>query len=273
MRNHSLNQPKRISQDEPFLDAFGCTNRHLLMLHDGSQLIRLLCKRQLHLLTEFQHVFLQHASLWYRAVENRGFREGIVELLLAKALKRTGGAFLIVSAKPGGVCIFIESVEHKDMTLLAFRFSFGGAVFRNDGVFLVFRYDRHIVLQERLLLIVGIEITQIRHQIVDLQSFDLLHHFNERQHHFDVRRIIGEEDREQDNWTFRAGTDDRMLPVANEKLVLVRLRSLHTAGGIRIGVCLLTSALVLIRARAAFVLVSVDVSPNRPGIDARKRRQ
>lgn len=127
MCDHSLDQSERIPKDEPFLDAFGSTNWHLLVLHDSGQLIRLLRKCQLHLFTEMEHVLLQHAALRYRTVEKRVLRERIAKLLLAKTLKRTGGAFPVISAKPGDVCIFIKSVEHKGITLFAFRFSFGGS--------------------------------------------------------------------------------------------------------------------------------------------------
>ncbi|MCK9927410.1 hypothetical protein MXD62_09530, partial [Frankia sp. Mgl5] len=67
-------------------------------------------------------------------MEKRIVGKGVAELLLTKALQRTGGAFLFISAKPSGVCIFIESVEHKRVALLAFRLSFGGTVFGNFRV-------------------------------------------------------------------------------------------------------------------------------------------
>jgi hypothetical protein len=66
--NHSLNQSECISQNEPLLHTLGCANRHLLMLHEGSKLIRFLCKREFHLLSEFQHVLLEHAILRNGAV-------------------------------------------------------------------------------------------------------------------------------------------------------------------------------------------------------------
>ncbi|MBB3073299.1 hypothetical protein FHS14_006336 [Paenibacillus baekrokdamisoli] len=62
-----------------------------------------------------------------------------------------------------------------------------------------------------------------------------------------------------------------MFAVTNEKLVLVRFRSLHVASGIWIRIGFLARASALIRAIAAFVLILVDAGPYRSGIDARKR--
>jgi len=61
-----------------------------------------------------------------------------------------------------------------------------------------------------------------------------------------------------------------MLPVADEKFVLIGFRALHTDGGIRIGIGLLTSTLALIWAIASFMFISIDVRPNRSGINTRK---
>src|SRR5690606_6919397 len=85
--------------------------------------------------------------------------------------------------------------------------------------------------------------------------------------------MIRQEDREQDNRTFWAGTNDGMFPVTNKKLVLIGFRPLYTTGGIRIRIGLLATALTLIRTIASFVLIPVDVSPDRSGIDACKRGQ
>lgn len=103
-----------------------------------------------------------------------GFLKRITKLFIRKTLQRAGRAFRIIPTEPRIVRVSLKSIKHKCMTLFAYWFSIRRAMVGNDCIFLNFRHDRHIVLHKCRLLILSIEVAQVSHQIVNLQSFNVL---------------------------------------------------------------------------------------------------